>query len=95
MNRLRALDGGQQLKANDWAFIQDATALTIKNLIEGLKGAGPCIVTGLDVDIDLDAMIISWKDGVIFDGDELCFVPGDATEYHADNNSRGPGDPLA
>lgn len=75
MNRLKAIAGGQPLRSNDWGFIQDATSETIKNLVIGLKGtAGACIISGLAVTYDSTHIYIA--EGVIFDGEELCYVPG-------------------
>jgi len=74
MNRLKAIAGGQPLRSNDWAFIQDATAETIKSLVIGLKGAaGACIISGLNVTYDSTYVYVS--EGVFFDGEALCYVP--------------------
>lgn len=74
MNRLLAIVGGQPLRSDDWAFIQDATVETIKALVEGLNGStGACIVTGLEVTYEGDVVYVT--EGVVFDGDEPCYVP--------------------
>lgn len=76
MDKLLAVSEGvgQPLRPEDWEFIQDATVETIKNLVNGLAGvAANYIITGLEVTYHSEHVYVA--EGVIFDGQELCYVP--------------------
>jgi hypothetical protein len=73
MNRLLGFDGGQQLQAEDWVFIQDATEDTIKAIIKGLGATAPVIVSGMVVTIADGNVTVT--EGYLFKDDEIFYVP--------------------
>ncbi len=80
MERLLALAGGQPLKADDWALIQDAARDSVSGLVKGLSGiTTPCIVAGLEITFPDDKINITA--GILFDGEELCYVPAAEFTY--------------
>lgn len=74
MEKLLALPGGQPLKSDDWALIQETTRKAVEALVQGLSGTtDPCIIVGLEVSYPDDKIHIA--EGVMYDGQELCYVP--------------------
>lgn len=72
---------GQPLRPEDWAFLQNAEREALKSILMGLN-TNLCVLHGLEVAIVGSNIEIS--DGVIFDGDELCYVPSAIFEYHGE-----------
>jgi hypothetical protein len=92
MKRLLALPGGQPLRSNDWAFIQDAAAEAIAALIVGLKGtAGPCIVSGLEIEFPVGTSLVTVSAGVLFDGTKLCSCPSASFTWVGGEQTDGSG----
>ncbi len=94
MDRLKSLSGGQPLRSDDWRLIQDATASAFKSMIQGLTGSlDPVILSGLSATVVGENLVVS--EGVIFDGEEICYVPAASFTYHGGSliEGEGGGDP--
>lgn len=93
MDRLLAVTDriGQPLRPEDWELMQNATAQALKAIVNGLAGmAEPCTVMGLD--ITYESGFVHIADGWVFDGQELCFVPGAGFEVVGEVTDSQVGD---
>jgi len=73
MDKLLAIPGGQPLRADDWAEIQNIYSEGFRTLVSGLSSGAAVIVSGIQVSI-ADS-VISIAEGMFFDGTELSSVP--------------------